>query len=179
MLCVLTNGMTVRANSGVPGVSYGRERHLADEDFVFGDDAGGRHAANDGVRGGVRGMAMHHGFGFGDLFIDFQVHEDLAGARAAAGELFAFEIDHAEILRAQVGLAQQGGGTEDLVGADAIGDVAAVAVHVLALPELAAHVTDLFLYRFGFGRGEQVITAGRRPAAAADRDTALLGEFER
>ena len=54
------------------------------------------------------------------------------------------------------------------VGADAIRDVAAVAVDELAHPQLAADRADLFLDGFGFRRGEKArIRRARRAEAQA------------
>ena len=60
-------------------------------------------------------------------------------------ELVAFQVHQAHVLGFHEALGNQRGRAEDDVLADADGDVAAVAVHVGALPEPAADVADLQL----------------------------------
>jgi hypothetical protein len=95
-------------------------------------------------------MAVDAGLGLRHRFVDFQMQEDLAGARLGSRNLISFEIDHAQVFGGQVVLAHQRGRADDLIGADAIGDVAAVAVNKLAHPELAPHRANLLLDGFGF-----------------------------
>ena len=83
------------------------------------------------------------------------MQQDFAGARPLARDLLAVEIDQAEIVRRQVVLADQRRRADHLVRPDAVGDVAAVAIDILAVPELLADRADLRFDRFGFGRGEE------------------------
>ena len=69
-------------------------------------------------------------------------------------QLVAFQIHQAQVLRLEVGLADQRRRAEHGIRSEAIGNVAAVAVHVGALPKLAAHGADLGLDCLGFGRME-------------------------
>jgi hypothetical protein len=71
------------------------------------------------------------------------------------------------------------------VGANAVRDVAAVAIDVSPLPELCPDVADFFLHGFGFRGSEQVMGGaggnglgrGRRFVAAAKRDAVLYDEL--
>ena len=99
-------------------------------------------------------MAVHHRFGLRHFLVNLHVHQNFAGARFAAGQLIPLQVDQTHILGAEVVLADQGGGADHLVGAEAIGNVTAVAIHELAHPELSAHSADLFLDSFGFRRIE-------------------------
>jgi hypothetical protein len=83
-------------------------------------------------------MAMHGGLGARLPLHDLEMHEDLAGPVQGAGELFAIEIDEAEVLGFHEPFGDEGGGAEGEVITDADGDVAAVAVDVGAFPEAAA-----------------------------------------
>jgi hypothetical protein len=96
-------------------------------------------------------MAVENGFGLGHGLEDFKMQQQFAGAGASAGKLVAVEIDQANVLGRQVEFADESRRTQNFVGADAIGDVAAVAVDKLAQPELAAGCADFPLDFFGLG----------------------------
>jgi hypothetical protein len=100
----------------------------------------------------LAGLALH----------DAEVGLRLARADARAGELVAVEVDEAHVLGRHETLADERGRAEREVVADADGDVAAVAVGVVALPEAAAHVADAelqILHRLGV---EEALDVGRR-----------------
>ena len=79
-------------------------------------------------------MAVDNCLGLGHGFVDFKMQQKLAGARLGSGNLIAFKIDHANIFGREVVFAHQRWRAEHLVGADAIRDVAAIAVDKLAHP---------------------------------------------
>src|SRR5471032_2634078 len=126
-------------------------------------------------------MAVHHGLGLRHRLVDLQVHENLAGAGPSAGQLLPGQIDHAHILRRQVVLAGQRRSADDFVGTNAVRNIAAVAVHVLAHPELAAHGADFLFGGLGFGAGEERFerTGARRCSAGTrtHRDAAQFHGF--
>ncbi len=148
-------GKLLRARSFV-----GRHGAAADEDVVLGNDRGWRHVPGDGIRSRMRRVAVHDALRLRNRLVDLEVQQDLAGPRPGADQLVALEIDHANVFGPQVGLADQGRSAKDFVRADAIGDIAAVAVHVLPMPELPADGDDLVLDLLRFVRVVQV--ANRR-----------------
>ena len=79
-------------------------------------------------------MKVNHRLGLRNGLVDFEMEEYLAGARLSSGNLLSVEIDEANIGGREVVLAYQRGRANYLVGAEAKGDVAAVAVDVLAQP---------------------------------------------
>jgi hypothetical protein len=89
-------------------------------------------------------MRVHAGLGAGWRFMMPKcVIASLV--RARAGELLAVEVDEAHVLGRHEALADERGRAEGEIVADADGDVAAVAVGVVTLPEPAADVADAAL----------------------------------
>jgi hypothetical protein len=86
---------------------------------------------------------VHHGAGLGVGLVNLQMQQQFAGARTVAGQNVAVQVREADVGRLQVALAQHGGRAEHIARAQADADVAAVAVHILPLPQLAAHANDL------------------------------------
>ena len=125
------------------GGFVGGDGGWADEDFVFGKVAVGRNSAGDGEGRGVGRMAVNDGAGFGVGLEDFEVKQQFAGEIAVADEDFSVEIGEADIGGLKIGFAQQRWRAEQVIFADADADVAAVAVDVLALPELASDADNL------------------------------------
>src|SRR6266702_3978630 len=96
---------------------------------------------------GVRRMAMDRGDGAWLALHDLQVHQDFARMLLGAAELVAVQIDEAHVLGFHEAFRAERGRAERDVLADADGDVAAVAIHVSAMPEAAADLANLFLER--------------------------------
>lgn len=98
-----------------------------------------------GVDAGVDADFAHHG----DVGFDF------AGGGAVACLLAAFHVHEADVFYLHVAFGAEGRRAEDEVFGDAYGDVAAVAVHIGALPQAAAHVAHAFLDDDDFRRMEE------------------------
>ena len=92
------------------------------------------------------------------------MQEDLAGARLGSGNLNAVQIDQAHIFGRQVELADQGRRAEHLVGPDAIGDVAAVAIDKLRIHSLRPTAQISFLTASASGVEKSFGLAGLRVA---------------
>jgi len=147
---------------------------LAEEDLGLGDEARGDVDVGDGEGGGVRRVRVHDGLDLGPLLVARDVDAGLAGAHAGAGELFAVEVHEAHVLGLHEALADQRGRAEGEVVADADGDVAAVAVGVLTLPEAAAHLADPFLQDVDRGRVEEFLDLGGRLRVGTGRPAELV-----
>ena len=98
----------------------------------------------------------------------------LARAHAGAGELVGVEIDQAHVRGRHEALADERGRAEGEIVADADGDVAAVAVGVVALPEPAAHIADALLDHLDGGRIEKAFDLGGRLRVGAGRPLELV-----
>ncbi len=90
------------------------------------------------------------------------MQQDLARARRAAGELLAVQIHQAHVAGFQIGFARQGRRAITAFSRDAIRNIAAVAVYVLAQPQLATYINDLRFDLLGFGRIENFVPLTRR-----------------
>jgi hypothetical protein len=95
-----------------------------------------------------------------ERLVDFEVQEDLARSRRGSRQLVALEVDHADEVGGEVMLAAQRRRAEHLVRAEAVRDVAPVAVHVLAVPELLARRDDLRLDPLRLRRTEERLGGG-------------------
>ena len=92
-------------------------------------------------------MAVDHGSGAGHSFIDFQVQQNLAGLRPISTDLTIVQVHQGKIFHPHVAFAAQGGSADHVLAGDPGGDVAAIAVDVLPLPELPPRADDLTLDR--------------------------------
>ena len=154
------------------GSLVGRHRYLADENLALGDDAGRWNAVRYGVRGSVRRMAVHHGLRLRHGFVDLQVQQNLAGAGTLSGELVPFQVHQAQILGPKIRLTEQSRSANCFVRTNAERDIAPVAVHVHARPQLLADGADLGLDGLGLGRREEAQASGaglRRGGRSWDR----------
>ena len=88
-----------------------------------------------GVDAGVDTHGFHHG----------NVRLHLAGRGADARFLASFHVNQADVLHLHESLGAQSGGTQHEVLRHTHGDVAAVSVHIFAVPQAAAHVAHAFL----------------------------------
>ena len=88
---------------------------------------------------------MHHGLHVGPRVVNGQVHQDLAGALALAGDLLALHVHRADVVRLEEALADAGGGAEHAVLADATGVVALVAGAESLEPDAPADLAHLLL----------------------------------
>ena len=75
----------------------GRDCDLAHEYLELGNDKVGRNASGDGIRGGMRRMAVDTRLCLGDGFVDLEMQQYLAGARLGSGNLISVEVDHGKI----------------------------------------------------------------------------------
>ena len=153
-MCCLTNGVTLRELRR-SGRLVGRDGDLADEDLELGNDHVGRHLSGNGVGSCMRSMAVDDGLCLRHVLVDFKMQVDFAGAGSGSGNLISIEIDHAKSFWRQIELAHHGWRAENLVGPDAIGNVAAVAIDKLAQPELAPDSANLLFDGIGFRRVEE------------------------
>jgi len=124
------------------------QRGGADEDLVFGDESTRGWSA--GKRKGCRigRVAVDDGTCARRSAIDLEVEKEFAGAVGISRNDVAAHVGEADVSRGHVALADHGGGAEDVVRADAAADVAAVAIDVLAVPELAAGADDFVAESF-------------------------------
>src|SRR5581483_915279 len=88
-------------------------------------------------------MTMHRGDGTWLALHDLQVHEDFTGAFLRAGQLIAFEIYQAHVLRLHEAFGHQCWRAEGQVFTDANGDIPSVTIHVRALPKASANIAEL------------------------------------
>ena len=109
-------------------------------------------------------MAVHHRLGFRHCLVDFQVQQNFAGARPSARQLLAFQVHQAQVLGLQVALTDQRGAADHLVRPYPVGDIPAVAVHVLPHPELPSDGANLFLDGWASGDVKSAIREGSSPA---------------
>ena len=84
------------------------------------------------------------------------MQKQFAGQRAIAGQNLSVQIGEADVGDFEVSLAEHGGRAEHEVRAQSHADVAAVPVHVLPVPKLAAYVNNLRAERIGLGRVEKL-----------------------
>ena len=131
------------------GRFVGRNRCRADRGLVLGDQPDGRRGAGHREGRGVRRMAMHNGAGYGVGFVDGQMQQHLAGPHAVACQDVAVQIGEADVGRRHIPLAHHRRRAEQVLLAQTDADIASVAVHVLPLPQLAAHQDNLLAQGFG------------------------------
>ena len=99
---------------------------------------------------------MHHRARPRIASVNLQMQQQLAGAHPVACQNVAVQIGEADVRRLHVPLAHHGRRAQQIALAQPHADVAAVAVHILALPQLAADSNNLHAQRVGLRR------AGRR-----------------
>ena len=96
-------------------------------------------------------MAVHDRFRLRRDFVNFKMQKQLARASFIAGNLFAIDVGEANVGGSEIEFTHERGRAQDRVGTDAIRNIAAVAIDILAHPELASHSANFFLDCFGLG----------------------------
>ena len=109
----------------------------------LGNEAGGRLEFLDGKSSRVAGVRVADRGGFWRGLVNRGVGGELARALPGSRELVAFDVDHRKHVGSHETLADAGGRDDETVGAEAGGDVAAVAIAVFAGPDAAADVAEI------------------------------------
>ena len=92
---------------------------------------------------------MNYGLGLGHGLVDLQMQRDFAGLRVVANDLVVLKVNQHQVLSPQVAFAQHCGSADHILRRDSRGDVAAVPIHILPLPQLSASRNNLFLQSLG------------------------------
>ncbi len=144
-----------RAGSGVV-----RDGSHADQDLHFGDHTGGRLDTGHRERCRVGRVSMYAGDGFGLSLHHLQMHQNFTGAFLGSGFLIAVHIHETHIRGFQEAFGHHGRGAEDQIFGHTDGNIATVAVHVVALPDTASNVADIFLELVDLRRIEERLNVG-------------------
>jgi len=128
-----------RSRRAITGEGNASQAHndFADQGLGEGDACGGK--AGRGGRMGVDYRAHIRA-----QAIDQQVHADLAGHVAAAGDALAFPIDDNHVGQTHGALADAGGGDQDTIVVQADGEVAVHGGHEAAGVQHSSVADDLF-----------------------------------
>ncbi len=133
------------AEAGVAGRDIFGRWDAAEKYFGLGMDAGWQFKSGNRERRRMRRMAVNDRANIGAVFIDEQVHQDFACARALAGNLLAFDIDDAEVVGLELTFADAGGRAENPIFGKTIGMISFVAGAEALQPDSAADVAHQFL----------------------------------
>jgi hypothetical protein len=111
-----------------------------------------RHGPGHRKRRRIRRMAMHHRPRLGIGLVNLQMQQQFAGQHPVPGQNLSIQVGEANVSRLRSALLSSVGVHSRYLGAQPHADVAAVAVHILPLPQLAPHVDDLRPQTLGLKR---------------------------